>query len=95
MLRAGGVVEADGRPPAGELPRRLVAPGGGGVDPAGCCPGFVTTFAAGGSALMRAGPTWFVTIGFDGISCGLTVRVEIGTWVGSLDQSLQLVETFR
>ena len=44
----------------------------------------------GGAGSMRAGSICGVTIGLAGISCGLTVRVAIGGWRGSLAQSFQL-----
>jgi hypothetical protein len=55
----------------------------------------VTPVEVGDVVSTRAGAIRGVTAGFGGISCGLTVRVAIGTCAGSLAQSFQLLATLR
>ncbi|HWC55826.1 MAG TPA: hypothetical protein VG434_02535, partial [Sphingomicrobium sp.] len=45
---------------------------------------------AGGDESIRAESIWGVTTGLAGISSGLTVRVAIVGWRGSVAQSFQL-----
>ena len=57
--------------------------------------GPVTPVEVGGAGLMRAESICGVTMGFVGISSGLTVRVAIVGCRGSLAQSFQLFATRR